>query len=219
MMKRLVLSLLTVAGLGFAASAQTEKPVTFGIKAGVAFPNMTISSSSTSVSFDTKTSFYVGGTAEFVVSDVISIQPGLTFISKGTKFNSDSFAFEDSDFGSTEKVTLNFNYLELPVNVLANFKLNGSGKIFVGAGPYFAYALSANGKYGSMKEDIKFGENDSEFKRTDFGLNFLAGYQLNNGFNIHAGYGLGLSSIADTDLSDEITFKNKVFSVGVGFSF
>lgn len=218
-MKRLVLSLLTVAGLGFAASAQTEKPVTFGVKAGVAFPNMTISSGSTSISFDTKTSFYIGGTAEFAVSDVVSIQPGLTFISKGTKFNSNSFAFEDDIAGSNEKVTLNFNYLELPVNVLANIKLNGAGKIFVGAGPYFAYALNANGKYGSMKEDIRFGENDSEFKRTDFGLNFLAGYQLNNGLNIHAGYGLGLSSIADPDISDEVTFKNKVFTVGLGFSF
>lgn len=217
-MKRLVLSLLAVAGLGFAASAQTEKPVTFGVKAGVAFPNMTISSGSTSVSFDAKTSFYVGGTAEFAVSDVISIQPGLTFISKGTKLNN-SFGFEDSEFGTTEKVTLNFNYLELPVNVLANFKLNGSGKIFVGAGPYFAYVLNANGKYGSIKEDIKFGKDESEFKRTDFGLNFLAGYQLNNGLNIHAGYGLGLSSITDADISDEVTFKNKVFTVGLGFSF
>jgi len=218
-MKKLVLSLLTVAALSTAALAQSSKPVKFGLKAGVAFPNMTISSGSTSVSFDTKTSFYVGGTAEFAISDIISIQPGLTFISKGTKFNSNSFAFEDGDFGSGEKVTLNFNYLELPVNLLANFKLNGSGKIFVGAGPYFAYALNANGKYGSIKEDIKFGENDSEFKRTDFGLNFLAGYQLNNGLNIHAGYGLGLSSIADPDISDEVTFKNKVFTVGLGFSF
>jgi opacity protein-like surface antigen len=218
-MKKLVLSLLTVAGLGLAASAQTNKPVTFGVKAGVAFPNMTVSSGNTSISFDTKTSFYVGGTVDFGVSDVISIQPGLSFISKGTKLNNDSFTFGSDEFDPTEKVTLNFNYLELPVNVLANFKLGNSGKFFVGAGPYFAYLINANVKYGSTKEDIKFGENESEFKRTDFGINFLAGYQLSNGFNIHAGYGLGLSSIADSDLSDDITFKNKVFSVGVGFSF
>ena len=218
-MKKLVLSLLTVAGLGFATSAQTNKPVIFGVKAGVAFPNMTISSGNASVSFDAKTSYYVGGTAEFVLSDVISIQPGLTFINKGTKFASGDFDFDGNDISTTDEATLNFKYLELPVNLLANFKVGNAGKIFLGAGPYFAYVLSANGKYGSIKEDIKFGESESEFKRTDFGLNFLAGYQLNNGFNIHAGYGLGLSSIADSDLSDEITFKNKVFSVGVGFSF
>jgi hypothetical protein len=218
-MKKLVLSLLTVAGLGFAASAQTNKPVTFGVKAGIAFPNMTISSGSTSVSFDAKTSYYVGGTVEFAVSNVISIQPGLTFINKGTKLNNSSLGFEEDEFGTTDEVTLNFKYLELPVNVLANFKLGSSGKLFVGAGPYFACGLSANTKLGSLKEEIKFGETDSEFKRTDFGLNFLAGYQLNNGFNVHAGYGLGLSSIFDQDISEDITFKNKVFSVGVGFSF
>jgi opacity protein-like surface antigen len=217
-MKTLVLSLLTVAGLGFAASAQTNKPVTFGVKAGIAFPSMTVSSGSASVNFDSKTSFYVGGTVDFAVSDIISIQPGLTFINKGTKLNDNSISFEEEEFGTDEEATLNFKYLELPVNVVANFKL-GSGKLFVGAGPYFAYALSANGKIGSVKEDIKFGENESEFKRSDFGLNFLAGYQLNNGFNIHAGYGLGLSSILDQDVSEDITFKNKVFSVGVGFSF
>jgi len=218
-MKKLVLSLLTVVSLGLAASAQTNKPVIFGVKAGIAFPNMTISSGNASVSFDAKTSYYVGGTAEFVLSDVISIQPGLTFINKGTKLASGDIDFEDTDIATTEEATLNFKYLELPVNLLANFKVGSAGKVFLGAGPYFAYALSANAKYGSIKEDIKFGEAESEFKRTDFGLNFLAGYQLNNGFNIHAGYGLGLSSIADTELSDEITFKNKVFSVGVGFSF
>jgi opacity protein-like surface antigen len=218
-MKKLVLSLLTVAGLSLAASAQTNKPVTFGIKAGIAFPSMTISSGSASVSFDSKTSFYVGGIADIAVSDVISIQPGLTFINKGTKLNGSSIDFEEDEFGTTEEATLNFKYLELPVNVVANFKLGGSGKLFIGAGPYFAYALSANGKIGSVKEDIKFGETESEFKRSDFGLNFLAGYQLVNGFNIHAGYGLGLSSIVDQDISEDITFKNKVFSVGVGFSF
>lgn len=100
---------------------------------------MTISSGSTSVSFDAKTSYYVGGTAEFVLSDVISIQPGLTFINKGTKLASGDIDFEDDDIAVTDEATLNFKYLELPVNLLANFKLGNAGKVFLGAGPYFAY--------------------------------------------------------------------------------
>lgn len=216
-MKKTLLSLSILVGLGTAALAQTTKPVSFGVKAGIAFPNMSISASGTSVSFDSKTSFYVGGIVDFAVSDIISIQPGLTYISKGTKFNGDILDFEDSST-SAESATLNFNYLELPVNVVANFQVGNAGKVFVGAGPYFAYALSANAKYGSEKEKLNFSENE-EFKRGEFGLNFLAGYQLNNGFNIHAGYGLGLSSIVKEPEAMDISFKNKVFSVGVGYSF
>ncbi|MGM9478633.1 porin family protein [Pedobacter sp. GSP4] len=217
-MKKLVLSLLTVAALSTAALAQST-PVKFGIKAGVAFPNMTFSANGASFSYDTKTSYYVGGTVEFGLSDLISIQPGLTFIDKGTKINSSSFGFDNDDFLTDDDATLNFKYLELPVNAIVNFKAGNAGKIFVGAGPYFAYALSANAKMGSEKEKIEF--EDAGFKRTDFGLNFLAGFQLNNGLNIHAGYGLGLGNMADDEEAKayDASIKHKVFTVGLGFSF
>ncbi|MCZ4244494.1 porin family protein [Pedobacter punctiformis] len=220
-MKKIILSLLTVAGLGFAASAQNSTPVKFGIKAGVAFPNMTISAMGVSASFDPKTSYYVGGTADFQISDMFSIQPGLTFTNKGTKISGDNFEFNQEDVAieSASSATLNFMYIEVPVNAVARFNVGNAGKVFIGAGPYFAYAVSANAKAGGVKEDIKFGASESGFKRTDLGLNFMAGYELNNGFNIHAGYGLGLSSILDQEVSEDVAFKNKVFSVGLGYSF
>lgn len=218
-MKKLVLSLLTVAALSTAALAQSSKPVKFGLKAGVAFPNMTFSAGNASFSYGTKTSYYVGGTVEFELSDLVSIQPGLTFIDKGTKINSSSFGFNNDDFLTDVNATLNFKYLELPVNALVNFKTGDAGKLFVGAGPYFAYALSANAKMGSEKEKIEF--KDSGFGRSDYGLNFLAGFQLNNGLNIHAGYGLGLRNLVnDEDAQDfDASIKNKVFTIGLGFSF
>ncbi|QIL40920.1 PorT family protein [Pedobacter sp. HDW13] len=217
-MKKLVLSLLTVAALSTPALAQST-PVKFGLKAGLAFPNMTFSAGSASFSYGTKTSYYVGGTVEFQLSDLVSIQPGLTFIDKGTKINSSSFGFDNDDFLTDVNATINFKYLEVPVNALVNFKVANSGKLFVGAGPYFAYALSANAKMGSEKEKIEF--EDSGFKRTDFGLNFLAGFQLNNGLNVHAGYGLGLSNMANDEEAQDFdaSIKNKVFTVGLGFSF
>ncbi|GGG95338.1 MULTISPECIES: porin family protein [Pedobacter] len=218
-MKKLVLSLLTVAALSTAAFAQNNKPVKFGVKAGLAFPNMTFSAGNASFSYGTKTSYYVGGTVEFELSDLVSIQPGLTFVNKGTKINSSSFGFDNDDFLTDVNATLNFKYLEVPVNALVNFKVANSGKLFVGAGPYFAYALSGNAKMGSMKEKIEF--KDSGFNRSDFGLNFLAGFQLNNGLNIHAGYGLGLGNMANGEEAQDfdVSIKHKVFTVGLGFSF
>ncbi|WP_113662885.1 porin family protein [Pedobacter nanyangensis] len=216
-MKKILLLLTLAAGLNVVANAQ-DKPVSFGVKAGVAFPNLKFSAMGMSVSADAKTTFYVGGVADIKVSNIFSVQPGLTFMSKGTKSGGDVFAAEDMEV-ETESVSINVSYLELPVNLLANFNA-GSGKFFVGAGPYAAYALSGNTKVGGSKEDITFGSGDDDMKRFDFGVNFLTGYQLNNGLNIHAGYGLGLGNLAnDNNSGFNASAKNKVFSVGLGFMF
>lgn len=213
-MKKILLLLTLAAGLNVAANAQ-DKPVSFGVKAGVAFPNISFSAMGTSASLDSKTTFYIGAVADVKVSSMFSVQPGLTFMSKGTK--SGNAFFDENDSGL--EGSINISYLELPVNLVANFNA-GTGKFFVGAGPYAAYALSGNGKAGGVKEDMPFGSNDGEFKRFDFGLNFLAGYQLTNGLNIHAGYGLGLGKIMNDESSGiNLATKNKVFSVGLGFMF
>ncbi|SOD15194.1 porin family protein [Pedobacter xixiisoli] len=206
-MKKLLLSVALVAGLGAAVNAQ-DNPIKIGVKAGVAFPNVSISDAGEDVKTKTNASFYFGGTVDVSISKMFSVQPGLTLIGKGTKI-------DESENLST---TLSNMYLELPVNLLANFPV-GSGKVFVGAGPYYSMALSGKYKFTgageTVKEDVKFG-SDGDFKRGDFGLNFLGGYQLSNGFNVHAGYGIGLSNIS-SDSDGKI--KNKLFSIGVGFSF
>lgn len=213
-MKRLLLSLALVAGLSTAVLAQN--PVKLGLKAGLAFPNMSISTGGLSIAFDSRTSFYVGGTADFAISDVFSVQPGLTFVSKGTKFSGDEFELGDIS-ADADAVTLNFSYVEIPVNLLANFKVANAGKVFFGGGPYYAFAVDAFTKSGSFKEDVDF--EDDGFKRGDFGVNFLGGFQFNNRLNIHAGYGLGLSSVIDDQEQMDVKFKNKVFTVGLGFTF
>jgi hypothetical protein len=229
-MKKLMLSLLAVAGLGLAASAQTNNDIKIGVKAGVTFPTFGVSGTD-NAGYQQKmsTSFYIGGTVDIPVSDIFSVQPGLSLIGKGGKTD---YSYYNAEPGNTFTATANSKistmYIELPVNAVFNFDI-GNGKFFVGAGPYYAMAISGKNKSTatlsggginvneSDEEDIKFGE-DGTMKRGDFGVNFLAGYQLSNGFNIHAGYGLGLSNIdyADTNKS-KVT--NRVLSVGVGFSF
>nr|WP_121271287.1 porin family protein [Pedobacter schmidteae] len=216
-MKKLLLSLV-ILGAGLTASAQTN-PVKFGVKAGVAFPSFSFSEEiGEGAKMTTHTSFYVGGTAEFSVSELFSVQPGLILSGKGAKAKS-------TEAGEIGEVKTSLMYIELPVNALVNFPV-GDGKVFVGAGPYYSMAISGKNKASgtvegetasvSVSDDVKFGK-DGEYKRGDYGVNFLAGYQLSNGFNIHAGYGLGLGNIAQD--SGDVTVKNKVLSVGVGFSF
>ncbi|MDQ8005526.1 MAG: porin family protein [Pedobacter sp.] len=217
-MKRILLLLTLAAGLTTAVNAQ-DKPVSFGVKAGVTFPKITASTMGISLNTSSKTSFYVGGIADINISPIFSFQPGLTYVGKGGKFDiremAEQMGADPEDLNGADAITFNYSYLELPLNLLANFNA-GTGKVFIGAGPYAAYALSANIKAGDEKIDAEFGSEDGQLKRMEFGLNFLGGYKLSNGLNIHAGYGLGLSN---TENSNEGNTKNKVFSVGLGFNF
>lgn len=218
-----------IVGTAVSVSAQ-DNLVKFGLKAGVNLPKIT---DRDGVDSDAKfnTSFYIGGTVDFPVGDSFSIQPGLTFSGKGVKNTIHSTGINVYSIGV--KAATRLWYLEVPVNALFRIPA-GDGNLFLGGGPYFGYAIGGknkvNGRIGgvgpadkpidemldiSSSEDIKFGK-DGDFKRGDFGINFLAGYQLNSGFNIHAGYGLGLGSIAQ---DSNQTGKNRVLSLGLGFSF
>jgi hypothetical protein len=222
-MKKQLLLLALFAGLGFTVKAQS-KPISIGLKAGVAFPNISVSDNDFEGELKANTSFYFGGLVDVSLGNTFSFQPGLTLIGKGAK-NEYSETDEDGTYSVSAKK--NLMYLEIPVNLIANFE-TGAGKVFIGAGPYYGLALSGKNKYEARlngmtiegeadeNDDIQFGK-DGELKRGDYGINFLGGYQLSNGFNIHAGYGLGLGNIAQ-DSGDSKT-KNKLFSIGVGFTF
>lgn len=225
-MKKLLLSVSLFAVLGLTANAQNS-PIKIGVKAGVAFPNVAVSGDGTDEAYKVNTSFYVGGLVDISLGKILSVQPGLTLIGKGAK-NETNVTLGSNSYN--DKYNVSLMYLEIPVNLVANFEL-GAGKIFVGAGPYYSLAISGKNKHSSTSiisgvtssesesESVKFGSSEeSDFKRGDFGLNLLGGYQLKNGFNVHAGYGLGLSNISSYQ-EDNYKMKNKVLTLGVGFTF
>lgn len=232
-MKKLLVTLSIVLTAVYAFS-QTN-PVKFGIKAGVTFPTIAAEGGASAYDgpepsdYSSNTSFYIGGTVDFPVSKVFSVQPGLSLIGKGAKAKYYYSNFEPGPglfiFEGSSK--LNTMYVEIPVNAVFSFNL-GSGKIFFGGGPYYGFAISGKIKRDGIaisggntvddsgSRDLKFG-TDKDFKRGDFGFNFLAGYELKNGFNLHAGYGLGLTTIT----GENIKFyqeKNRVFSIGLGYA-
>lgn len=233
-MKKLftTLSILVTSVCAFSQTSQVK----FGIKAGVTFPTISAKGGASAYDgpeppdFKTNTSFYLGGTVDIPVSAVFSIQPGLTLIGKGGKAQVYDSNFEPGSnlyiFEGSYK--LNTMYLEIPVNAVFSFNV-GDGNIFFGAGPYYGFGIGGKIKLdgvetrGDIKanekseRDVKFG-NDELFKRGDFGLNFLAGYQLRNGFNLHAGYGLGLKTITGRSV-EYYQEKNRVLSAGIGFTF
>lgn len=203
-MKKLLLSAAILFG---SLGAFAQGGLGYGLRAGVNIPKYSIGNGST----QSNTGFFVTGYLDAPVSPYFSIQPGLSLQNKGGKW-------EPTSSIETKESVMS---LDIPVNLVAKLPTGGSGNFFVGAGPYVGFGLSGKRKgdvlNGAVQgdRDINFGSNENDdLKRTDFGINFLAGYQLTNGFQINAGYGLGLTNLAPAP-GDEA--KNRVWSIGIGF--
>jgi hypothetical protein len=212
----LALSLL----LTIDASSQTK----IGLKGGVNFAKFRYSDSESNDDNKIQTSFQIGGYANLPLGKFFSFQPGLTLSGKGNKV--------ESSFGYSHfKSSTNIMYLEIPVNAV--YKKAG---FYIGAGPYAAFALA--GEHESEGEmdvsssftpqliefsdthDLKFGSgDDKDFKRTDFGVNLLGGYEFRNGLNFGLNYGLGIRDIGSSSLDGISKTRNRIFSLTFGYSF
>ena len=211
-MKKLVLAIVAL-GLSVGVFAQGQ-PMGFGIKAGVNFPKYNFSGDNASIETSTSTNFHVTGYLDAPLSSYLSVQPGVSLQGKGAKYA------EGTLLGNDYEVTQNTMWLEVPVNLVAKLPTGGTGNFFVGAGPYLGFGLSGKNKVsgddGSVESDFKFGK-DEDLKGMDFGLNFIAGYQLNSGLMIHGGYGLGLTDLTP-DGGGDAKQTNRVWTVGLGFA-
>ena len=193
-----VLLLIAVVAAGFTANAQEVK---FGAKAGL---NIASISGDTDDLGNTsaRTSFHVGAVAEITISDKFAIQPELVYSTQGTKLE-----LREADG------TMKLDYLNVPV--IAKFYV--AEGLSLEAGPQIGFLMSAKLKaeYGGETEETDI-KDELEIKSVDFGLNFGAGYKLDNGLNFSARYNLGLSEISK---NENIDSKNGVFQISVGYMF
>lgn len=213
-MKRIILVAvaMVIGGATFAQKGTT----TFGLKAGVNLPKYKYVNDNANTSDETKTTtnFHLTGYANVPVSTYFSVQPGVSIQGKGAKY------FDNG----TNQVEDNVLALEIPVNLVANL-VAGPGKFYIGAGPYAGFNIAGKRKFISSSStadrDLVFGDNSGDdLKSIDFGLNFLAGYQLSSGVNFGAGYGLGLTNLKPTSTSStNVEQNNRVLSFSVGYAF
>ena len=144
--------------------------------------------------------FAIGGFITYNLNDKMSIQPELYYTMKGYKIEMDFFGL-NLDFD------VNLNYLEIPVLFKYHFMADNSFNPAVYAGPYLGILLSAE----ADGEDIKDGT-----KSTDFGLCFGLGGEYNK-FTFEFRYGMGLTSLDDSDEEAKIKNSNMQFLFGYKF--
>ncbi|WP_028297605.1 porin family protein [Olivibacter sitiensis] len=209
-MKKLLLS-VTAALVATGAFAQQE--MGWGLKAGINFPKYNWSGNNTETS--STTNFHITAFLDAPIAENwFYIQPGVSLQGKGAELFS-------SEIGNSS-VKQNTMWIEVPVNFVAKFPVAEAGSFFLGAGPYVAFGISGKNKYdsdyGSTETEFDFGK-DGTLKSTDFGLNFIGGYEFSNGLMIHGGYAMGLTDIrgSNNEYFPENKLTNRVWTVGLGF--
>lgn len=196
-MKALVcaLCLLFAAGVGFSQAG-------FGAKVGVNFSNVTIDDDG--IDTKGKTDLGLGLFFELPVSQAFIIQPELTYMGRGYK--TDIIGIENT-----------YNVAYIDVGALAKLRFGDELGFYLGAGPFFSYALSGQIKNDQGEIDLDFDADG--YKRSDFTLATALGVELGSRdalrFFVDLRYLMGLSDQNDGNI---VTYKinNRVFGLNGG---
>ena len=162
---------------------------------------------------DSRTGIGVFGFVGIPVSETFRVQPGLGFVQKGAK-----------DSSSSGDVTLELDYLEIPILGVFSVPSEGPVGFHLYAGPTIAFeaGCSVKGEDDGVSVDLDCTDDVVETKSTDIGLALGAAISYATsetmGLFLSAGYGLGLTNIADGE-DDDQTAKNRVLAIDVGLSF
>ena len=166
----------------FTAFNSFSQKIEYGIKAGVNISNFNGYSGGPGIG--SLTTFQAGGIANIFVSDIFFVEPELLFSGKGS-------------------TSVRLYYLEFPLNIMFKERFE-TGNLNFGFGPYAGIGIGGKiDKYNYNGNEpvftvnkIKFGNSaNDDFKKTDFGLNFKAGFQFDMGIFASLNYSLGLMNI------------------------
>jgi hypothetical protein len=185
-MKKLLLVAYLIIGICVYSFAQNPS---FGFTGGVSIANVREKVPGKAVHSDSRVGFTIGAFLEHKYNAHFSFQPALNFVQKGGK-------------GSNSDITYDykFSYLELPLDFLYNLKA-GSGRFFIGGGPWFAAGLGGKSKIddgtGAKNSDIKFGNDNAkaDLRTFELGGDILAGFKMKGGFLLSANYSFSLHNI------------------------
>ncbi|RRT94451.1 MULTISPECIES: porin family protein [Empedobacter] len=200
-MKKLILGIALFGGLS-AANAQID----LGVKGGLNFP--TLSGDSRQLYENQtkfRTDFYVGGYANYKITDQISFQPELLYSKQGA-------GLKTNDNSKAKLITHNIN-----IPLMGRYEIMDG--LNVEFGPQLGFLVSAKEKYELGKENTKIKATDN-FKTFDFGLNFGAAYKITDELEINARFTKGLSNINDyypQTVNDNYKITNTYFSIGVAY--
>ena len=212
-MKKLKLSIV-IALLSMVSIASAQN-TSFSVKGGLNLSNFSGDISDTKM----KPGFHVGVGADFELAPNLAIQSGLFFSTKGTKVEED-FEIEEFEIINGE-VTVNANFLQLPLHVAYKIDVTPGTRVVLHAGPYIAYGIAGKTKVeasaGGVSESDEvdtFGSDGLDLKPFDSGLGLGVGAEFGS-ILLDLGWDMGLTNIGDSDA--DVKTLNAYLSIGCRF--
>lgn len=207
--KALAVVLLTI-GVTTTIQAQ-ESGASIGIKGGINMSNLYTKDVDDE---NVLAGFNVGLFAELPITSSLSLQPEVSFTTKGAELN-----YNNAFAQGTGKFRL--NYIEVPVLLKANLTKNFN----IHFGPYAAFLVDSKITNESQSGTYNFEENinKDDLNKFDYGVAAGIGFDFDS-FGLGARYNYGLSTVGKerTVLGQTYTFpdsKNSVLSVYAAIKF
>lgn len=161
---------------------------------------------------NSKTGYYLGGYANYRVSEDFAFQPELLYSIQGAEFQ-----YSATHNPYVEEGKIHLHYINLPL-MMKRYVYKGLNVEF---GPQLGLGVVGKQKGTIWTYDYETEIEHSrpfEYKiknKTDFGLNLGIEYEMMNiGLNLGVRYHYGLQNTESKDSG-----KNSVFSFGAGYSF
>ncbi len=192
MKKGAITVLFVLVGL----SAFSQAQVAIGIKGGLNFANLDVSS--VGAAYSSRTGYH-GGAFVLVKLGKIGIQPEILFSKQGS-----SVSINGVDLKSS------YDYVNIPVI----FKLYTVAGINLQVGPQIGFL--AGGDQEAFINQVKTSVNVKDYiKSNDFSLALGLGWDLPFGLTVDGRYNLGLSNNNNTTSQGDV--KNQVIQISVGY--
>lgn len=197
--------------IGSTVKAQMPKPITLGVKAGVAL-------STTSVDeYDITGGLATGVVVDFNFSRNLFIRSGLDFMMKGGKLELETAREVGTVIETTSKYSrVHLNYLQLPVMIGYRTPVSPGVNLYAAGGLYAAYGIYASGKYQYTSNILNQTEvndkydnfKDLKLKKFDFGVVGSIGVEYGP-YSVNVGYEYGFINANKTDyLTQPANFTN-----------
>ena len=208
-MKKLKLSLV-IALLGMVSLVGAQN-LSFNVKGGLNLSNFSGDIPDTKVN----PGFHIGVGTDFEFAPNMSIQSGLFFSNKGAKIDGE-IDLENYEILAAE-VTVNANYLQLPIHLAYKIDVMPGTKVVLHAGPYIAYGIAGKTKadVAGLSEKVDtFGDDGLDLKPFDAGLGLGVGAEFGK-IILDLGWDMGLTNIGDSYA--DVKTQNAYLSVGYRF--
>ncbi|MFC5284047.1 porin family protein [Pedobacter alpinus] len=219
----IIISLFSINALAqIDASGGLDEKLSFGLKLGVGSSIISFNDAR----YDQISSNGLGHFSAFLnkpITNKFALQAGLSYTDRG--FSALEQPSATNPFAQT-MLDLRLFYLEIPINGVFKLPL-GKGKVVLGGGPYIGYALdgsveklttdfsSSSFIYKEEERKLAYGNKTTDdFKKTDVGFNFLAGYQFRKGWLLNINYAQGIQNILPKEL---ITNDEKAINTALHF--